>query len=80
MNAEQCRMARAGLGWSVRQLARRSGVSFTTISRFENGGGSHYSTVGKIQSALEAAGVKFLADDGDGVGVCLRRTKGRKHG
>lgn len=69
MTPEQCRMARAGLSWGVRDLASRAGLAFTTVSRFENGSGTHSSTVEKIKSTLERAGVKFLDDEGRGVGV-----------
>lgn len=33
----QMRMARAGLGWGVRELAERAGLQPGTISRIENG-------------------------------------------
>ncbi|MEJ6393834.1 helix-turn-helix transcriptional regulator [Gymnodinialimonas sp. 2305UL16-5] len=61
-------MARAALRLGVRELAALSGVSFTTISRFETGrGGLQRSTAQAIQNALEEAGIRFL-DAGDTVG------------
>jgi DNA-binding transcriptional regulator YiaG len=33
----ECRMQRAALGWSLADLASRSGFSVTTISEFEEG-------------------------------------------
>lgn len=37
MNPDQCRAARALLGWSQKELARLTGVSAATIRNFENG-------------------------------------------
>lgn len=37
MTPEQCRAARALLGWSQKTLAARAGVSSTTIRSFEQG-------------------------------------------
>ncbi len=33
----QCRMARAALGWGVRELAAAAKVSIDTVARFERG-------------------------------------------
>jgi transcriptional regulator with XRE-family HTH domain len=76
MNVVQCRMARAGLGWSVEDLALRSGVPLDTVVRFEAGEtvSSRVDTV--LRETLTAAGVIF-EDDGQlvegGPGVRLRR-------
>ncbi|TWA76878.1 helix-turn-helix protein [Azospirillum brasilense] len=56
----QIRMARAALQWGVRDLAKQAGVTPNTISRIEGGGDALTGTMGKIQSALEAAGVEFI--------------------
>lgn len=69
---EQCRMARAGLGLGVRELAESARVSVGTVSRFESGQGVPEMTVGLFQKALERAGVEFVSDGGD-VGVWLRK-------
>lgn len=71
---EQLRMARAALGWGVRDLAERAGVTPNTISRIENGADALGSTSQKIQGALEAAGVIFIAENGEGPGVRLKKT------
>lgn len=74
LDAVQVRMARAGLGLSVRELAERSGVADSTILRFETGKGAILTTnMARIQKALEEAGVLFLpADPTGGPGVRLR--------
>lgn len=70
----QIRMARAGLGISVKVLAERSGVADSTIHRFEAGrGGMQTGTLERLQTALEAAGAIFLsAEPSGGPGVRLR--------
>ena len=60
MTPEQSRAARGILGWNVRDLAKGAGVGVNTVSRFENSGEAMHSTVTKMQSALEAAGVVFI--------------------
>src|SRR3990170_6284167 len=52
----QVRLARTALGWGVRDLARRAGVSTTTVTRFENGAHTRVDTLGQIQDVLERAG------------------------
>jgi transcriptional regulator with XRE-family HTH domain len=61
MSPEQVKMARAALGLGVRELGEISGVSFTTISRYENGkSGLHMATADALRKALEAQGIQFL--------------------
>lgn len=76
----QIRMARAGLGISVRELAQKSGVAESTILRFETGkGGMQTGTLSRVQSCLEDDGVVFLnADAGGGPGVRLTVTMQRR--
>lgn len=64
------------LGWSQRRLAEASGVSAPTIKRLElqlGGLGGRADTAARIVAALEAAGVEFIAANGGGPGVRLRR-------
>lgn len=70
----QIRMARAGLGISVKVLAERSGVADSTIHRFEAGrGGMQTGTLERLQTALEAAGAIFVSADAScGPGVRLK--------
>lgn len=76
MTPLQSRMARAALGWSIPDLAERADVRPNTISHFERGGDSYTSTITKLQSALEAAGVVFVgageASLAGGAGVRLK--------
>jgi transcriptional regulator with XRE-family HTH domain len=66
-------MARAGLGWGVRDLAGAAKVSTNTITRLERGDSLYERTVEAIRAALEAAGVEFIAENGGGPGVRLRK-------
>jgi transcriptional regulator with XRE-family HTH domain len=69
----QVKMARAALGWGVRDLAKKADLTANTISKFENGSDVMVGTLTKMQNALEEAGVIFLpADEAGGPGVRLR--------
>ena len=71
----QIRAARALLDWSQTQLARRAGVGLATLQRIERNEGiekGKFSTVIKIQKALEQAGIHFIEDDTGEVGVRLK--------
>jgi transcriptional regulator with XRE-family HTH domain len=68
----QVKMARAALGWTVRLLAEKAGVSHDTIVRFERGDDLKPSTVEAIKRALEKAGIEFLGTPEDGLGIRLR--------
>jgi transcriptional regulator with XRE-family HTH domain len=71
LTSEQVRAARRLLGWSRVRLASRTGVSHATaLARYEDGKGrSRYLDLAKVRSVLEAAGVIFVDDDGEGSGV-----------
>jgi transcriptional regulator with XRE-family HTH domain len=73
INGIQCRMARAALGLSVRQLADLADVSNDTVVRFEGGQELKSRTIAAIRAALESAGVEFIAENGGGAGVRLRK-------
>jgi transcriptional regulator with XRE-family HTH domain len=55
----QSRMARAALGWSVRDLAKRAGIGFNTVNRFEIGGNVQTASVASMEEAFRAVGVEF---------------------
>ena len=65
----QCRMARAGIVMSVRELARLADVSGLEVTRFENGNeGALPEIVRRFRLILESRGVRFL-DGSEGGGV-----------
>ena len=69
----QCRGARGLLGWSQSNLSKASKTATKTIADFERGARDPYPrTLEDIQSALEIAGVEFIAKNGGGPGVRLR--------
>jgi predicted transcriptional regulator len=66
------------LAWSQGDLARASGVSEPTIKRLEAQDGDiggKPETGEKIRAALEAAGVEFIAENGGGAGVRLKKNR-----
>jgi predicted transcriptional regulator len=72
----QVKAARALLGWSQSDLARRSGISEPTIARLESVDGQlggREETVRKIRAALENSGIEFIDGNGGGPGVRLRK-------
>jgi transcriptional regulator with XRE-family HTH domain len=72
VTCKQIRDARRLLGWSGHELARRAHLPFSTVARIET------SIIGApslamLAQTLEAAGVEFIAKNGGGPGVRLRR-------
>jgi transcriptional regulator with XRE-family HTH domain len=67
MTPLQLRMARAAVGWGVRELAAKAGVTANTVTRIENGADAKQSTIEMLQRALEAAGIEFTNGDQPGV-------------
>lgn len=63
MQPEQCRAARAWLGWTQEELARRSVVGLSTIKDFEMAKRQPLTAIRmQLQRTFEAAGVEFLGD------------------
>lgn len=63
------------LGFSQTQLAEAASVSRQTVVDFERGARTPYpNNLDAIRTALEAAGVEFIAENGSGAGVRLRKT------
>jgi predicted transcriptional regulator len=59
-------------------LAKAAGVSVDTIKRLERTEGvvsANLATVHSVVSALEAAGVEFIPENGGGPGVRLKKAK-----
>ena len=74
LTVEQIRMARAALGWSFEIMAEKCGVSSRTLRRIESEDGLQKATKANlrlIRETLEAAGIEFIGEAGDGPGVRL---------
>ena len=75
ISPKQIKAARLFLDWEQRDLAEKSGLSLPTIQRMEKLGVER-SSVGnadKLRSALEAAGIEFIPENGGGPGGRLRK-------
>jgi len=73
MKPVQLKMARAAVGWGVRELAKKAGITANTVTRIENGADAKQSTMDRLQHALETAGIEFIQENGGGPGVRLRK-------
>jgi DNA-binding transcriptional regulator YiaG len=72
----QCRAARAPLDMERADLARLAVVSRDVVADFENGGRAlSENNLAAIRAALEAHGVIFIDENGEGDGVRLRKKK-----
>lgn len=70
---EQCRAARALLGWSQDDLERQSGVAKKTIADLERGARAPQGrTAQALTATLEASGITFIPQNGGGAGARLR--------
>jgi transcriptional regulator with XRE-family HTH domain len=76
VTSAQIRMARAALNWTVRDLAKATGLHRNTINNIEVGRyAGDPESLKTIEKVLTRAGVEFT--DGDRPGVRLRKA-GRK--
>ena len=70
----QSRAARGLLDWSQQELAETAKLGLSTVRDFEKGRRVPYpNNLSAIHTALEAAGVEFIAENGGGAGVRLRQ-------
>ena len=72
----QIRAARGLLRWSAEVLAEQSKLGIATIRRAEASDGPPSLTeanAAAVQATLEGAGVIFIAENGNGPGVRLRK-------
>lgn len=77
----QIKAARALLAWSQGDLAEASGISEPTVVRLESVDGpigGRPDTGEKLRVALEKAGVEFIAENGGGAGVRLKKRTNKR--
>lgn len=74
LTPEQCRAARALLGWSQSDLGEKASVARKTLADFEGGKKKrpYARTLADVRAALEAAGVEFTNGDAPGVRIKKR--------
>jgi transcriptional regulator with XRE-family HTH domain len=78
ITGRQIAAARTLIGLTQAELADAANISVPTLKRMEasNGPASGLSNnVASVRTALEAAGVEFIPENGGGPGVRLRKTK-----
>lgn len=75
MNATQCKMALAGLGWTLDDLTAASGLSRRTVARFTAHGVGSPETIETLRQALAKAGAAF-ENGGKRYGVSVLRRDG----
>lgn len=74
ITGQQCRAARALLGWDFVDLAMAASVAVMTAQMFELGlSRASQVTLGKLRRAFEVAGVEFYAENDGCLGVRLRK-------
>jgi predicted transcriptional regulator len=77
VSIRQIKAARHLLGWSQQELASRARVSLPTIKRLEAEDGllgGRPNTARKILDTLQHAGIRFIAHDGEILGVTINLT------
>src|SRR5881227_1582642 len=76
MSPEQCRAARAWLGWTQQMMASYARVGLSTIKEFEKSGRRTIpATLTAMQQTLEKAGIMFISDaDGRPSGIQVSPT------
>jgi transcriptional regulator with XRE-family HTH domain len=76
LTGAQIRMARGYLKWSAKELADKAEVAESTIKRMEQDEGfpiARGANIEAVYTALTAAGIIFIPENGGGVGVRLRK-------
>ncbi|MEJ0092578.1 MAG: helix-turn-helix domain-containing protein [Methylocella sp.] len=74
MTPAQSRAGRGLVELSQADLAAAAGVGLSTVRNFEAGRSTPIdNNLAAIRAALEAAGVEFIAENGGGPGVRLRK-------
>jgi len=78
ITGRQLAAARTLLGMNQPELATRARISLPTLKRMEaspGGAVGMVNNVAAVRLALESAGVIFVAENGDGPGVRLRKAE-----
>ncbi|MGJ0509966.1 MAG: helix-turn-helix domain-containing protein [Methylocystis sp.] len=75
VTSAQIRAARGLLNWTVRDLAEKANVHRNTVTRAETDPSGTGHANAAIRQALEAAGVIFVDENGEGPGVRLRKAR-----
>ena len=74
MRPVHLRMARAALGWTLKELADRAGVHMNTIARYEAGFEIMSGTMEKLEEVLRHEGVVFIDEDDEFLpGIRMRK-------
>jgi transcriptional regulator with XRE-family HTH domain len=74
ITAAQCRAARALIEWTQPQLAEAARLGLSTVVDFERSRRAVSDDAKRaIGEALQAAGVLFIQENGEGPGVRLRK-------
>jgi transcriptional regulator with XRE-family HTH domain len=78
ITSDQVRAAKALLRWSGEDLAKKSGISLSSIRRVESAKGipeaQNLKTLLAIKAALEGGGVEFIGTPEDRPGVRLNNS------
>jgi transcriptional regulator with XRE-family HTH domain len=79
ISGAQIRAARGLLGWTSRELARRTIVSDATVYALEHvlGLAANVDALAAVQATLEAEGVEFTNGDAPGVRLRPKGQRGR---
>jgi transcriptional regulator with XRE-family HTH domain len=67
INSTHVKMARAALGWSVRDLAKEASISPTSVTSFEKDRSINVRTLKAMEDAFANAGIEFIEQNGVGV-------------
>lgn len=76
ITSAQIRAARAMLEWTRADLAKYSGVGFSSMMRIESSNGvpgAHARTLEAIEKAFQQAGIEFIGTPEDRPGVRLNK-------
>jgi hypothetical protein len=72
IRSDQIRAARAALGWTAAELSAHAHIGLRTLLRIEANDGvpqTTTSTLLKIQTTLEAAGIEFIGTPDNAPGI-----------